>query len=386
MRKKIIVVGAGITGLYITAKLLESGFEVQLLEQAPQLRHEGGGLGIYPPAVKFLKNFGDKKLQTLSGSLENFTYATVDGQPLPPLPVETFAVQDGILNMFIVRAELQNLLAESIPKNIIFFNSKFVNIEQNEKVATVELEDGSKLSADCVIAADGIFSKIRNRLFPDYRLNYTKTIVLVGIVDNSDLLPKNNFVLGVNRLSLLIPVGNNRSYSFMQRPLEPGLLQSQYNTPEKQLELFSGYAKEVDIIIDHLHRSLRDEKLRQHFFCQEIYDADIYPEWFKGRTVLVGESAHPIGPILGVGTSMSLSSAHTLVTSLIAHPNDLQTAFTEYQSVQQMKFEPLLNLERMECANILNPSAADFNHRLEVMRTTELKVLFAPLTEALMKL
>jgi salicylate hydroxylase len=55
---RIIVIGAGIGGLAVALTLRRSGFEVQLFEQASELREVGAGVQISPNATRILHRLG----------------------------------------------------------------------------------------------------------------------------------------------------------------------------------------------------------------------------------------------------------------------------------------------------------------------------------------
>ena len=58
MHMRIIVIGAGIGGLAAALTLGRSGFEVQLFEQASELREVGAGVQLSPNATRILHRLG----------------------------------------------------------------------------------------------------------------------------------------------------------------------------------------------------------------------------------------------------------------------------------------------------------------------------------------
>ena len=57
-KKTALVVGAGIGGLTATHALTRAGFDVRVIEQAPELKEVGAGISLWPNAVKALRLLG----------------------------------------------------------------------------------------------------------------------------------------------------------------------------------------------------------------------------------------------------------------------------------------------------------------------------------------
>lgn len=382
---KVIIIGAGLTGILAAIELNKLGYDIQLMEQAPQLRYEGGGLGIWPPGVAILQAQNLlHPLHELSGSTEAITLGDAHGETIVSLPLHVFDGINGERNIFVVRKELQDALAQKLPVEKIIFNKKCINVTQHKDKVQAHFTDDTSFEADFLIAADGIFSKVRRSLAIEAELKYTGIVVVGGIVNKtSDWHPKHHFMMEMNRLVMLMPVGKNRYYTFMARPLSQEEFQSVKQDPLKQIALFSHVGEEVDTILMALKSALQDEALKHHYFCQQIYDADPMPQWSQERVVLLGEAAHPIGPLMGLGTSFCFQGVMSLMNGLQQYPQDLTQAFAYYQKIQSARLQHMLAFERLDEANLLNEDPTAFAERLEVMRKTSPQELFAPLITAL---
>src|SRR5712691_5107977 len=55
---KIAVIGGGIGGLTAALSLRQTGFEVDVYEQAPELTQIGGGINMAPNATRILRRLG----------------------------------------------------------------------------------------------------------------------------------------------------------------------------------------------------------------------------------------------------------------------------------------------------------------------------------------
>jgi 2-polyprenyl-6-methoxyphenol hydroxylase-like FAD-dependent oxidoreductase len=55
-------------------------------------------------------------------------------------------------------------------------------------------------------------------------------------------------------------------------------------------------------------------------------------QWYRGRTVLLGDAGYCGSPLAGLGTAMALVAAYVLAGELSATPDDHEAAFARYQN------------------------------------------------------
>ena len=65
-----------------------------------------------------------------------------------------------------------------------------------------------------------------------------------------------------------------------------------------------------------------------------IFERDPLPTWRKGRTVLLGDSCHPMTPYMPSGAAMALEDAAVLARS-IAELDDIADAFRLYEATRK---------------------------------------------------
>ena len=85
---------------------------------------------------------------------------------------------------------------------------------------------------------------------------------------------------------------------------------------------------------------------------REIYHNDYYDlrmdKWYKGRVVLVGDSAHAILPTAGGGVSMAIESAAVMAEELCrADSKYISQAFEAYMSRRRSRVDKIQNQSRM---------------------------------------
>ncbi|MBO0830949.1 MAG: FAD-binding monooxygenase, partial [Actinobacteria bacterium] len=55
-------------------------------------------------------------------------------------------------------------------------------------------------------------------------------------------------------------------------------------------------------------------------------------QWYRGRTVLLGDAGYCGSPLAGLGTALALVAAYVLAGELSATPDDHEAAFARYQN------------------------------------------------------
>jgi 2-polyprenyl-6-methoxyphenol hydroxylase-like FAD-dependent oxidoreductase len=83
MRTRVAIVCAGVGGLVAAAALRSRGFEVVGFEQAPQLRQQGTGLGLWTNAVAALRELGLADiLDSIAEPVQRLVFLSGEGERL----------------------------------------------------------------------------------------------------------------------------------------------------------------------------------------------------------------------------------------------------------------------------------------------------------------
>lgn len=159
-----IIVGAGLGGLSAAIGLSLTGHKVTVLEQAAALGEVGAGIQIPPNSVKILERFGCKKeikdVSTLPRAASFYKWDNakfLSSQKLYPYCVEKYGGE----YLHIHRADFHRALVNRAKElNVELILNSIVNKVdfENNKVITTE---GKEYSADVIIGADGLKSKVR---------------------------------------------------------------------------------------------------------------------------------------------------------------------------------------------------------------------------------
>jgi len=168
----IAICGAGIAGLTAAIALRKQPLiDVQIYEQATELKEIGASIALGPNGLRTLERLGLENAIS-----DEIAYRGPSNIPMIYKHWKTNEVlgQDHHENVTehshqtarYLRAHLQEALLENLPREVIHLGKRFSDVEVDGEGVTVSFEDGSVVKADILLGADGIRSVNFSCLFP----------------------------------------------------------------------------------------------------------------------------------------------------------------------------------------------------------------------------
>ncbi len=166
---KVLVVGGGVAGMCCAVALAQSGHTVELIDSDSAWRSYGAGITVQAPMFRALRAIGVSDRVAAAGFPCRGTRArAADGTFIGEVMAPTLepGLPDG---GGIMRPVLHAILADAVRAAGVRVRLGMTWREMDERVGGVEVgfEDGSRGTFDLIVGADGIFSALRARLFPD---------------------------------------------------------------------------------------------------------------------------------------------------------------------------------------------------------------------------
>lgn len=329
----VLVAGGGIGGLAAALALVNRGFKVKVLEQAPEIGEIGAGIQLGPNAFHAFDalGIGDKARARAVYTDYMVMHDAIDEYQVGKIPTdEAFIKRFGNPYAVIHRADVHLSLLEGAQETgrVEFLTStRVVRIEQDEHSVTVFDQHGNAHKGVALIGADGVKSVVREQFVGD-PARVTGHVVYRAVVDKDDF-PED---LRWNAASIW--VGPN--CHLVHYPLRGG---EQYNVvvtfhsrEQEEWGVTEGSKEEVQSYFQGICPKARQLiELPKSWKRWATADREPIGQWTFGRVTLLGDAAHPTTQYMAQGACMAMEDAVTLGEALRVNDNDFVKAFDLYQ-------------------------------------------------------
>jgi len=326
--QRILIIGGGFSGMSAAIELRKAGAEVDLVEIDPEWRNYGAGISLGGATLRAFRQLGvlDEFL-ALGSAQDGVTIRLPHGLEVGKLPTPRLAGPDVPGGGAILRPVLASILADATRKagTKVRLGCTFTSIEQDADGVDVSFSDGTRGRYDLVVGADGLYSKLRQALFPAApKPRYSGQGVWRAVVPRPPEIATCTMWVGPKIKPGVNPVSKTEMYLFITEPravnehLDPatfvdhvrGLL-ADFPAPELQA-ISAGLGPHSQIIYRPLEGLLMP--------CP----------WFTGRAVLIGDAVHATTPHLASGACIGIEDAIVLADEL-AHHDDIPAALAAFE-------------------------------------------------------
>ena len=334
---RVLIAGGGIGGLTAALSCLRHGIDVEVYEQAAELKEVGAGVQLAANGTRVLHALGvGEELKALSCEAQGKeirhwqTGETWKLFDLGPVSIERY----GAPYFTVYRPDLLDVLASAVRRakpDAIRLGARCRGFTQDDESATLQLENGATVRGDALIGADGVHSRIRQALFGADRPEFTGVIAWRGIVPMERLPAHMARRVGSNWVG---PGGHIVHY-----PLRAGRLMnfvgalersdwrieswSARGTPEELIADFRGWHPDIQAFI---------RAIEVPYKWALMVRAPL-ERWTVGRVTLLGDAAHSMLPFLAQGAVMAIEDGYVLARCLAQY--DVETALQHYESARR---------------------------------------------------
>ena len=325
---RAVIVGAGIAGLCAAKGLRLLGWDVEVYEQAPELKPLGAGLSLSANALRALRKLGLLEAVIAEAQpIHRVDLLDEKGGLLQSTDLRRFDLTYGHPSMVVIhRGSLHCALLSGLPRSAVRLGMECVHARQTSDRAILTFANGETIEAELVLACDGIHSAIRNAIFPQSHERFARYTCWRAIAPGNPVqMDKVRLTetWGPGKRFGLAAIPGNEVYWFAccgaDRMDDPAL--AKMDLPSLQA-LFGGFHDPIPQVL----RATPPDAL----IWTDIVDLAPMPSFARGRVVLLGDAAHAVTPDLGQGAGLAIEDAATLTLLLGRYPVD--RAFQEYDA------------------------------------------------------
>lgn len=321
--RRAVVSGASIAGLSAAYWLRRTGWQVTVVERAPEFREGGQNVDVRGVAKEVLERMGLTEAVRAQNTTETGTVMVDDrGDVVAELP---FGGEDGATaELEVLRGDLARAVLDVLPDGVeLVLDDVIDEIDAGEVVTA----SGQRLAADLVVVSEGVRSRTRDRLLGDAtelrRLGVTMVFGTIPRAPHDDDTWR-WYTTTEGRQVHLRPDNRGTTRAILAYTDDDGLAGTDRDEMEAALrERYADAGWEAVRVLDALATS------------DDVYVDDLtqvrMDTWHRGDVVLTGDAAWCVTPMGGGGASLALTSGYVLAASLDQHPGDRAAALQAYE-------------------------------------------------------
>jgi 2-polyprenyl-6-methoxyphenol hydroxylase-like FAD-dependent oxidoreductase len=359
----VLIAGGGIGGLTLALSLHQIGIPCRIFESVSALKPLGVGINVLPHAVRELIELGLLDQLDASGvRTKELTFFSKHGKPIwsEPRGLEAgytwpqFSIHRGTLQQILLDAVTERLGAQNIltshhlrdwTETSDGIRADFIDKATGQPAGSY---DGSLL-----IAADGIHSAIREKLYPQEGPPlWNGRILWRGITSSDAFLSGRSMIMAGHEVLKFVcyPISKHADADgkfeinwVAERLLDPSYQwrREDYNRTGNLVEFLPQFEQwnfdwlDVACLIRN---------------CKQVYeyplvDRNPVSQWTFGRVTLIGDAAHPMYPIGSNGASQAILDARVVTREILAH-GETPTALQAYKAERRPATTDLVMLNR----------------------------------------
>ncbi|KAG0350788.1 hypothetical protein BGZ54_003639, partial [Gamsiella multidivaricata] len=163
---EVIIVGAGLSGLFLGILLQHANIPFRIYERAPYVKPLGAIMSLNANILPAFEQLGLlEELKEISFPSHGYNIFNDELKNIGSIGADEYKEKVGYDIIVFARPPMYDLLLSKIPANRIHFNKKVISLRQDEHQVTITCADGTTACGDILVGADGAYSAIRQNIY-----------------------------------------------------------------------------------------------------------------------------------------------------------------------------------------------------------------------------
>jgi 2-polyprenyl-6-methoxyphenol hydroxylase-like FAD-dependent oxidoreductase len=326
---RILIIGGGFSGMAAAIQLRRQGAEVDLVEIDPGWRSYGAGISLGGATLRAFRTLGILEAFLEHGNAADGVHICLShGPKVAELPTPRIAGAEVPGGGAIMRPVLARILADATRASgtNVHLGCTFTQIKQDAEGVDVSFTNGQQRRYDLVIGADGMYSKVRETLFPQApKPQYSGQAVWRAVLPRPREIETCVMWMGPKVKPGVNPVSKTEMYLFVTEPRPT----NEHVDPATFASHLRGLLADFSAPV---LQGIRDQISETSQIVYRPLEGLLMPRpWFTGRVALIGDTVHATTPHLASGACIGIEDALVLAEE-IGRATEVTEALTAFEA------------------------------------------------------